>query len=175
MTITYAVGQRLTAEVLQQLADYTVNRPLVRLVATSTQNISDNTGTTIQFGTASTVIDTHGFHSETVNNTRVTPTIAGYYRAWGTIAHGSRTDYATIQSSIRLNGVDQIGNTRLAPNSTSDSARSGSAEPITVLCNGTTDYIELGTIQNNTANVTQATTASGSTCSYFEVEFVRPA
>jgi hypothetical protein len=174
MTTTYAVGQRLTASLLQALADSTVNKPIVRLIATSTQSLTDNTSTAIAFGAGSTIIDTHGYHDEVTNNTRVTPTKAGYYRAWGIVAYGSRTDYATLQSVIRFNGTDQVGNHRLGPNATS-TPRGASAGPIIVLCNGTTDYIELGGLQDNVANAAQATTSSGSTNSYLEVEFVRPA
>lgn len=174
MTTTYAVGQRLTTSLLQYLADNTVNKPLVRLVAVATQSLNDNTSTAIAFGTGSTVIDTHAYHDEVTNNTRVTPLKAGYYRAWGTVSYGSRTDYATLQSVIRFNGVDQVGNNRIGPNATS-TPRSATAGPVTLLCNGTTDYIELGALQDNTANVAQTTTSSGSSNSYLEVEFVRPA
>lgn len=174
MTTSYAVGQRLTASLLQALADNTVNRPIVRLVATATQSLTDNTGTAIAFGTGSTIIDTHGYHDETTNNTRVTPTKAGYYRAWGRVHVGFRTDYATIQASIRFNGTDQSGNDRVGPNNT-NSSRTAGAGPVMLLCNGTTDYIELAAIQDNTANAAQNTNAGGSSTSYLEVEFVRPA
>lgn len=174
MTTSYAVGQRVTASLLQDLADNTVNRPLVRLIATSTQSLTDNTGAPIAFGAGSTVIDTHGFHDEVTNNTRVTPTRAGYYRAWGKVCYGARGDYATLQTSIRLNGSDQVGNERLGPNTT-NTTRGGNGGPIMVLCNGTTDYIELAAIQDNVANVAVSTNAGGSSASYLEVEFVRPA
>jgi hypothetical protein len=173
MSVTYAVGQRLTAAILQSLADYTVNRPFVRLVAAATQNLTNNTSTAIQFGTGSTSIDTHGYHSEVTNNSRVTPLVAGYYRAVGAVSYGARVDYTSLQTVIRFNGADQSANQRSGPNATS-SPRSEAAEG-TFLCNGTTDYLELGGAQVNGAAATQATTSSGSTTSYFEVEFLRPA
>lgn len=173
MTITYAVGQRLTATVLQQLADYTVNRPIVRLIQTATQNLTDNTSTPVTFTTSSTIIDTHSYHSETVNTSRVTPLIAGYYRAFGVVAYSAQTTYLSLQSVIRFNGVDQAGNQRHGPNATS-SPRSVGAEGL-FLCNGSTDYLELGALQDDSGGTTRATVASGSTTSYFEVEFVRPA
>lgn len=173
MATTYAVGQRITATLLQALADATVNRPIVRLIATATQSLTDNTSTAIQFGTGSTIIDTHGYHSEVTTNTRVTPQIAGYYECNGVVANGARTDYASIQTVIRFNGTDQPGNQRQGPNATS-SPRSAGAQG-TFLMNGSTDFLELGGLQDNVANAAQATTASGSTTSYFEVVFVRPA
>ena len=175
MTISYAVGQRLTASLLQTLADYTVNRPIVRLIATATQNLTDNTGAAITFGAGSTVIDTHSFHSESVNTSRVTPTVAGYYKAWGTAAYAGQADNdpITLQTAVRFNGVDQVGNVRVGPNTT-NTPRGVAAGPVILLCNGTTDYIELSALQDNTDNDTTATTSSGSTNSYLEVEFVRP-
>lgn len=174
MSTTYAVGQRLTATILQALADATVNRPLVRLVATATQNLTNNTSTAITFTTSSTIIDTHAYHSETVNTSRVTPLIAGYYRAQGAVAFGARTDYTTLQSLIKFNGTDQSGNRRSGPNTAASQPRSEDAEGL-FLCNGTTDYLELAGLQVNVATATQATSSSGTTTSYFEVEFVRPA
>jgi hypothetical protein len=171
MTTTYAVGQRLTATVLQSLADYTINRPIVRLIATATQNLTNNTSTAITFGASSTIIDTHSYHSESSNTSRVTPLIAGYYRAMGVVAHGGSASYTTLQSVIKFNGVDQAGNQRQGPNAT-NSQRGVPAEGV-FLCNGSTDYLELAGLQASGGTV--ATVASGSTTSYFEVEFVRPA
>ena len=171
MTTTYAVGQRLTAALLQDLADKTLNRPFVRLVAAATQNLTNNTSTAIQFGTGSTSIDTHGYHSEVTNNSRVTPLIAGYYRATGLVAYGNSSTYTSLQTVIRFNGTDQAANERHGPNTTL-SPRGVHAEG-TFLCNGTTDYLELGGLQVSGGTV--ATTSSGSTTSYFEVEFLRPA
>lgn len=173
MTITYAVGQRLTATVIQQLADYTVNKPVVRLIATTTQNLTDNTAAAIAFGTSSTIIDTHSYHSEVTNNTRVTPLIAGYYRVYGLVAYSAQTTYLSLQSVIRFNGVDQAGNQRNGPNATS-SPRGVPAEG-TFLCNGSTDYLEIAGLQDDSGGTTRATVSSGSTTSYLEVEFVRPA
>jgi hypothetical protein len=174
MSITYAVGQRISAATLQALADYTVNRPLVRLVSTAAQNLADNTATSIAFGTGSTLIDTHGYHSESTNNTRVTPVLAGYYEIFGLVAYGAATTLLTLQTVIRLNGVDQPGNTRQGPNATS-SARSTAAGPITLFCDGLTNYIEVAGLQDNSGGTTIATTSGGTTVSYLEVKFLRPA
>lgn len=171
MTTTYAVGQRLTAALLQDLADSTVNKPVVRLIATATQNLANNTSVAIAFGAGSTITDTHAYHSEVTNNTRVTPLKAGYYRATGAVAVSQSTAAPTLQAVIKFNGTDQAGNRRSGPNATT-SPRSEDAEG-TFLCNGSTDYLELAGLQNSGGTI--ATTASGSTTSYFEVEFVRPA
>lgn len=174
MPVSYAVGQRFTAATLQALADYTINRPLVRLVSVATQNLTDNTAAAIAFGTGSTLIDTHGYHSESINNTRITPVLAGYYKIFGLVAYGSATTLLSLQTVIRLNGVDQPGNTREGPNATS-SPRGTPAGPITLFCDGLTNYIEIAGLQDNSGGTTIATTSSGSTVSYLEVEFLRPA
>jgi hypothetical protein len=174
MSTTYAVGQRLTASILQTLADATVNRAVVRLVATSTQNLTNNTSTAITFGASSTIIDTAGLHSEVSNTSRVTPTTAGYYLAWGAVVHGSRSDYTSVRAAIRFNGTDQAGDNRVASNTTAGT-RTATAGPVMLLCNGTTDYIEISGLQVNSATATQATSQSGSSTSFLEVEFLRPA
>jgi hypothetical protein len=173
VAITYAVGQRWTAVLAQQLADYTVNRPLVRLVAQSAQSISDNTHTAVTFGVGSTVVDTHGYHSETVNSSRVTPLIAGWYKVSGGYATSARADYVTLQASLRLNGSNIASDHRTGPNATS-TTRGISVGPIYVELNGSTDYVEIGAYQDNTANAAANTAVSGSTTSTLQVEFVRP-
>lgn len=173
MPITYAVGQRLTADLMQELADYTVNKPIVRLVQMATQSLSDNTNTSITFGTGSTIIDTHDMHSESSNNTRVTPTVAGVYEARGALYMNTRSDYASLQAAISLNGAPQPSNSRHGPNDTS-SSRSIHVAPILLECNGSTDYIELIGAQDNTANASVSTVIVGSGSSYLEVVFVRP-
>lgn len=179
MTITYAVGQRLTAELLQELADYTVNRPLVRLVAptTGTQALPHNTSTIIQFGSGSTVIDTHGFHDEAVNNTRITPNVAGIYEVNGAVWFATRTDYILLHASIGFNGSEVSSAPRLALPSTATASqpRSQHISPLQVEFNGTTDYTELRGIQANAASAASTTSATLPFLSFFQVKFLRPA
>lgn len=155
------------------IEDATTGKPLVRLVANAAQSLNDNTSTAITF--AAEDIDTHGFHSTVTNTSRVTPTVAGYYRVRGTVVFGSRTDYSDVNVWIRKNGV-----TNMAPASrcgysgiTTTAVETGIAEVI-VDMNGTTDYVEVVANQNNLANVAVSTNQSSQFSSALEVEYLRP-
>lgn len=170
--MTAVAGGIVHAADITDLIALTTARPLVRLVANSTQSLADATAVAITFATED--IDTHGFHSTSVNTSRITPTIAGYYRVRGTVLFGARADYADLNCWIRLNG-----SSNLAPayrggfaGITTSSVETGIAEVIVSL-NGTTDYVELVAQQNNTANVAQVTNQSSQFSSGLELEFLR--
>lgn len=148
------------------------DRPIVRLIQAAVQSIADNTHTSLTFGTGATVIDTHNFHSETTNNSRVTPTLPGWYEVSGSYATSARADYQTLQASIRLNGANLAPDSKTGPNATS-TQRSVTGGPVLVLVNGTTDYIEIAGYQDNTANAAANTSVSGSTTSCLQVIFTR--
>jgi hypothetical protein len=175
VTITYAVGQRLTATLMQQFADYTMNYPIVRLVqqAAGLTTMNNNTPTSVGFGTGSEVIDTHDYHSEVTNNSRVTPLIAGYYELSGAVCFANRTDFTTIEAGFRFNGTTIAAQTRTVGNSSTGN-RIVATSPHIVLCNGSSDYVELMGQQANTAAVNISTAVSGSQACIFQVKFLRP-
>jgi len=172
MTISYAVGQRLTATLLQQLADYTVNRPIVRLVQQSAQALADATDVAIQYGAGSTAIDTHTYHSETVNTTRITPLIAGLYRVHAFGFFETETTPVVAGTWIRLNGSSaQAPAGRMGTASTG--LQSFSMPTIVdISLNGSTDYVEH--IMNQDSAGADNTNASGQFRSVFGIEFLRP-
>lgn len=177
MAITYAVGQRLTATLLQQLADYTVNKNMVRLIQATQQNLTSAAETVITFGTGSTVWDTGDFHSETSNNSRVIPNVAGYYRVSGTTYFSQDTDYIVLQCQPRVNGSNYATAQRLvkASTATADVVQAISFGPVTVLVNGTTDYIEMMAVQSNSGGSVETTFVNSTSASILEVVFERPA
>jgi hypothetical protein len=154
-----------------------VRPPMVKLTAQAAQSLTDNVATAIAFGAGSEEMmeDATGFHSTTVNNTRVTPTKAGVYRVRGVVMHGSRSDYADINCWVRKNGASNLA--PAARNGfqgiTAASVESQPAETLLRL-NGTTDYVELIAQQNNVANVAQNTNLSSQFSSVLEVEYRRP-
>lgn len=147
-------------------------RPAVRLtqVAAGT-TLNDSTNTAISFDGED--IDTHGFHSPSVNPTRITPTVAGVYRFYGTIMLPGAVDYLTLGACIAKNTVNQAVFTRIQPGATS-AQRSVSVSDVVLTMNGTTDYCELIGFQDNTANTAKVTSfgATSFTCS-FGCEYVR--
>lgn len=178
MAVTYAVGQRLTALLLQTLADYTVNSPMVRLVqqAAGTTSLAHNSELTISFGTGATVYDTHDFHSETVNNTRITPSIAGYYELRGTTYFSARTDYTLLQCQPRLNGANYATAQRLIKPSTATAStvQAIAFEPVIIAANGSTDYFEMMAIHNNAASAAATTFVNATSASVLECIFRQP-
>ncbi len=156
------------SEIAAQLAGSSL-KPLVRLVAGATQSIPDNTATALQFSTED--VDTHGYHDNATNNSRITPTKAGWYRVSGTYYTGGRADYASVTCFLRKNGSTTFapgGRLMVPPNGTTAVSCSAS-----IPFNGAGDYVELMALQDNTANAAQVTTVSLYFTSTLEAEFVR--
>ncbi len=175
MPITYAVGQRLTATLMQTLADATANRGVTRLIQQAAQSLADATDTALTFGAGSEDVDSGTWHDETTNNTRITPTVAGYYTFTGLLFVPANGDYASIQVNFRKNGATNMPSaSRHGPNAT---ASSRSIQIVTdgVLMNGSTDYMELMGNQDNTAGASRNTTSTGgsSSCTFTAV-LIRP-
>lgn len=162
------------ADILKMLRA-SAERPIVRCLATSTQSIPNNTMTALAFGAEDWDLP-GGWHDPVTNNSRITPTIAGYYRVTGTYFTGPRTDYTTIDVSVRKNGA-----TSLAPAERKNFAIAASqqSQALSVSCslqvqlNGTTDYVELMAFQQNGAAAAQVTNQSARFSSVFELELLR--
>lgn len=168
MTISYAVRQRWTATLAQELADYTVNRPIGRIVASGTQALADNTTVAITFS-GTDEIDTHAFHNPSVNNTRVTPTVEGYYMFRGIGFFQAQATPVISETTIRKNGSTMLPAAGRYPGST----QAFSLPAIVfVEMNGTTDYVELTMLQDSAGadNTNQSVQFS----STLEWEFLRP-
>lgn len=145
--------------------------PVVRLVQRAAQSIVSATATQVQYGSTSTDYDTHSFHSETTNNTRVTPTIPGYYRVHATASFGTGSgNYTQVSSGVAKNGtrVDPQDLRRPDPGTAACTAYTTAV----VTSNGTTDYFE-GWASQNSTGAQNTNTSSGFRC-VLEVSFVRP-
>jgi hypothetical protein len=145
-------------------------RPVCRVVANAVQSIPDNTQTAITFGQED--IDTHGAHSTSSNTSRVTPTVAGIYDARGTIHLSARGDYTAVNVIIRKNGTTNIAPAERAGNNTAIVASSW-ATSVLIDMNGTTDYLEITILEDNTLNTAVNTNQSVYLTCVFEVVYVR--
>jgi len=163
-----SAGAITYADDINDIADATTGKPLVRLVQTVAQSIPDATLTALTFSGED--IDTHGFHDTGSNTARITPTMAGYYRFTGTYFTAAPTTLANMDASLRKNG-----STSIAPgprgSATGNIAQSQSCTAM-VSCNGTTDYVELLAFQDSTGAVNSNVSQRFS--SVFECEFIRP-
>lgn len=150
---------------LSALVTKTYQKPIGRALANINQSVPITTQTAILLQTED--YDTHGFHSTSVNTSRITPTIPGYYRFFGTAWFAGSTAVAN-QTVFRKNGV-----TNLAPawRQTGDAIGTHSMGPIIVTqpMNGTTDYMELTAI----LGVALSTQTSIQFTCHVEWEFVR--
>ncbi len=169
---TFEIGDFLTADALNAIAD----PPVCKLVQQVAQNLTSATDTPLTFGSGSTSIDPDAMHSETVNNTRITPTVSGIYEVSATaiaIAPGAAITYTLLVASIYFNGAATACRKRTAGPAAANT--SASVDVYTRLeFNGSTDYVELNFAQTASTPATKTTNVGGSFASIFEVKRVGP-
>jgi hypothetical protein len=150
------------------IAKASSEKPICRLIQTAITNLVDSTFTAVTFTSES--IDTDGFFSSGVSQTRIVPNRPGYYRWFGGVVFSARSDYLTVSCIARKNGAF------LPP-----AGRIGSGVTTSFILNttglvdmdGVDDYIELIAYQDNTANAAATTSVGGSYSSVFELEYIR--
>ena len=155
------------------LAAASLSRPLVRLVAQSAQSIPNSADTAITFGAGSEDIDTHGFHDTSVNISRITPSVAGYYQLSGNVWYVSDADVISYYAMIAKNGSPASRSRVVLPSTATTGSRSINAFAV-LPANGTTDYFELLTNQTQAAVAALSTSATGTFTSVLECVFLRP-
>lgn len=142
--------------------------PTVKLVQAVAQSIPNSSDTALTFTTED--VDTHNFHDTAVNNSRVTPTIAGWYDCRGTVVVAGSATLTTLAAVIYQNLAQVPPLKREGPNSTSASRSAGTA--VLLPFNGSTDFVELR--GNQVSGAAMNTTVAGSFASVFEVIYRRP-
>lgn len=148
---------------------YGVRPPLCRLIAQAVQSIPTGTLTALTFGAGSEELDTHGFHDTAVNPTRITPTVAGWYRFTGSYFTAAMGTPANRTAYFRKNGA-----TAVPPGPRDGGAGITSSIEVSALisCNGGSDYVELMAQQSSSGAVN--TSATSQQASVFECEYVSP-
>lgn len=156
-------------------ATYPTPKPVIRVHQATTQTLANVTFTAINMD-AETEDSPLNWHSTTVNNSRITPQIAGEYEVIGyySCAVNNTGDRA---AQIRKNGSSTGASPRTpyaaVPSPKSNQVAGG------VMCfgyvemNGTTDYVELMGFQDSGGNLDTFANADG-TRSWMQMEFVRP-
>lgn len=137
---------------------FLLNPPMVRLHQTSAQSIPNATYTVVTWNVED--IDPYGFHSPTVNPTRITPTVPGWYRGWmscGFLDQVSTGDLRTV--ILSKNGARARARRDLKP-STHSQNRAPHGVPFFIDCNGTTDYLEMTVYQDSGAARALGTTVT---------------
>lgn len=144
-------------------------KPVVFVYLSGTQSIADNTLTALSFGAEN--FDSHGFHSTSVNPTRVTPSVAGIYRVSGTAYLQAGTDYTSVRVGARMNGASVQA--PAAQSGEDVNAIAGWFFQTMLSFNGTTDYVEMVITQDNVANTARNAQASNPLITEFELEYLR--
>jgi hypothetical protein len=170
--MTALAGAPTSIADIQALLDGTIYKPVVRLVQQVNQSFPDVTDQLITFGGAAEIVDTHGFHSTSVNDSRITPNKPGWYTFRGTFVMPALATWANMQLVIRKNGSAVAPTVRVGPNAT-PSQRSLQVVMLEQ-ANGVSDYFEVYGHQDNTANSSQSTQSNGGSFScVFECIFER--
>ena len=152
--------------------DMIVARPIVRLIQQSAQSYSSSSAAALTFGSGSEDADSHNFHDTVTNNSRVTPTRAGWYTCRVTGSFGTPgSAFTQIAVAPAKNGTRVDGQVISRPDAAS-TAGAGAQCTALIYCNGTTDYVE-GYVQQNSSG-SQNTSTTATLRSTFEVLFERP-
>ena len=129
-----------------------------RVINTAGTSISDVTLTAIPFAGAEKY-DTDGWHDTVTDNTRITPTTAGYYRFGGTVGLATASATGMRLLAVRLNGSTYIALDSTAPGGgvSVEQWKSISTEYV---MNGSTDYVELIYYQSSGGAVALSTNST---------------
>lgn len=163
-------GQILLDVDLAAMQAASSEKPIVQIYLSAVQSLADNTLTALSFGSEN--YDSHGFHSTSVNPTRVTPSIPGIYRFVMSGYVAAAVDYTSIRVVVRKNGSSQFNPAWFWGNQVNSVQHGGQVTGMLEF-NGTTDYIEMCIQQDNTANAARNAIASNPAICMLELEYVR--
>jgi hypothetical protein len=167
--MTAVAGGNIQATDITNVEAKTTGKPICRLIQQAAQSMPDNVATALTFAAGSEEVDSHGFHDTAVNNTRITPNVAGWYRFAGCYFSAGMTTPVSRSAIFRKNGATLIAP---GPRDAGASITSSKEVGALILMNGTSDYVELLGQQDSSGAVnTNVATQQSST---FECEYVRP-
>lgn len=132
-------------ENVKTLNDFLGNRPAFRGTSTTGSSISNNVWTPIPYNNNS--IDTDSGHSQTVNNTRYTSQVGGYYWIKGIVAFTSAVaQLVRVDTAVAINGTILPGSVLFQDRLTSQlgSFQASALYPLNV-----GDYAEIWVRQTN--------------------------
>lgn len=153
---TRNVGDGLTAAYLnanvRDTGNFLLTMPLCKVHQNTTQTVATGTWTAVTMD--ATDGDSDAGHSNTVNNSRYTCQVQGWYEICGTVAYAPNfvplVAYAV--NGTRVSGSGRVG-------SGSNVGTTTSATTTDVIHLNVNDYVELFTFQNTGANAATAATA----------------
>lgn len=168
-----SAGGRIFASTINTIMLASNETPLCRCTAGAVQALAHNTTVPLAFSAED--FDTNNFHDIVTNNSRITPTVPGYYTFDGSCFFPSRTDWTNVNLFIRINGATTLVTAARLGASQPNGAWSLNLPPVMWLMNGTTDYAELCAQQSNLAAAASTTVNGGFQTNLFQCRFIRPA
>jgi hypothetical protein len=144
-------------------------KPVGHLIQQSAQSIANGGTAALTFGSGSEDFDNYGFHDTTTNNTRVTPTVEGYYRFTAHVNFPAAT-FTQISIAVAKNGTRVDPQVIMRPDPASGSSTAQTT--VTVYANGSTDYFEA--IAGQFSGSSQNTGVSATFRSSFDWEYIGP-
>lgn len=147
--------QNLATDTDTQLKAATGTR-ICKLRQFAVQSVADSTDTVLTFGTNSgnEDTDTFGWHSLTVNNTRITPDRVGWYQVGIVMNWEFNTAIQYSDTFIRKNGavVERAGNLQLPATGQNNVSKFGGALVVPLTVDTVGDYFEMGARQTSGAS-----------------------
>lgn len=146
----FVPGQYDTAATMNTIGNngtFLTAPPIFQAWQSAAQSIP--TGTVTAVGMNTTDVDSYAGHSNVTNNSRYTPTVPGWYLFVGSV---SLVQNATSNrlAEFRKNGGSSAVNLGQADCLTPDTNNPATVRTLAMLlCNGTTDYVELYAYQTS--------------------------
>ncbi|MFG2913364.1 hypothetical protein ACGF0D_10795 [Kitasatospora sp. NPDC048298] len=156
-------GTRLTSDMYRQdvttTATFLTKPPVFLSVQTAAQSIGNTTVTSIAMN--STVVDSYNGHSDTVNNTRYAPPIAGWYLLIGSVSFAVNATGNRL-CEFRKNGSGATLALGQGAMPTTDIGNNPTPRTMTIAqFNGTSDYVELVAFQSSGGALNTVPSQSG--------------
>jgi hypothetical protein len=142
-------GAKVTGSIYQSdvtdSVNFLTNPPVFQGYQTAAQSIANSTLVATALDT--TGVDTYAGHSNSVNNSRYTPTVAGYYLCLGQVGYAVNASVNRLALFYKNGTAVNLGQSGIFTTTAANFA----IVPATALiyCNGSTDYIEIWAYQNS--------------------------
>lgn len=158
-----AAGGRINASDINEAIDASAEKPMCVLRKGTVTSVANNSTAALLWDAED--LDTHGWHNNSSNTSRITPTKAGWIRITATVTFsGNTTGRRGIV--IRFNGSSTWWGTTFIATS---SANVTVTVTVSVPANGSGDYFEVGAFQDSGGALNTADTTS----TRFEAEWLR--
>lgn len=164
---TQAAGNLITAAMWNASVVAAVNfltgPPIAVITQTSVQTFTTGVAAAVQFN--SSIVDTDGGHSNTVNNTRYTAQVAGWYWFRGNVLFTSNSA-GNRSAQLSKNGSGLTTSFVVFPAASTNYAAMG-IETASMVQMAVGDYVELSASQDTGGNLTTYTSTGSSNLQVF--------